>query len=89
MNNLDDINFVAGGVGLSRDRVRDDIYEFQSLVATTELDRRIVQLLMLHKEVNVRFRNRDLSVLDTPTKKDLLNDIYMVLGIKKLKDDQE
>jgi hypothetical protein len=85
---FDDLDIVAGGVGLSEDLVRSDITEPKDLTISSEVDRRIVRLLMLHKKLRIKFRNHDLSTLTSRTKRTLLNDMYDVLGITRLADDK-
>lgn len=87
-DNFDDLNFVAGGVELPDEYVRDDIFDVQDMVISDELDRRIVRLTMLHHDkLNIKFRNHDLNALNHDTKRQLLNNMYEVLGIKRLADD--
>ncbi len=81
----DDYTPVTGGVRLSKSRFRDDMDHLRDLVVDSALDRRLVQLLALHPQLRVRFRNPDLQCLDSRTKKALLVDINDVLGIRPLR----
>lgn len=45
------------------------------------LDRHLLRLLTLHKDVSVKFRSVDLTKMDDPTKRALLADIQDLLGI--------
>jgi len=81
----DDFVPVSGGVDLADDYVRDDVDALRDVKVHSDLDRHIVQLLSLHKNLRVRFRNQDLASLDDATKRDLLIDMNDLLGIKPLK----
>ena len=76
---------VTGGIHLPDSRFRDDMDHLRDLVVDSDLDRHIVQLLALHPELRVRFRNQDLTALDVPTKQALLADMNDVLGIRPLR----
>ena len=81
----DDFVPVTGGVDLADDYLRDDLDSLRDLKVQSDLDRHIVRLLALHKDVRVRFRNRDLTQLDDATKQALLQDMNDLLGIKRLR----
>jgi len=81
----DDYAPVTGGVNLPKSRFRDDMDHLRNLVVDSDLDRHIVQLLGLHPDLHVRFRNPDLASLDVPTKQALLADMNDVLGIRPLR----
>jgi hypothetical protein len=76
---------VTGGIGLADDFVRDDLDALRDVMAKSDLDRHILRLLALHKDLRVRFRNQDLSSLDDATKRALLKDMNDLLGIKPLR----
>ena len=82
-----DDNFVpvTGGVDLADDYLRDDLDSLRDVKVQSDLDRHIVRLLALHKDVRVRFRNQDLTHLDDATKQALLQDMNDLLGIKRLR----
>lgn len=81
----DDFVPVTGGADLADDYLRDDLDSLSDLKVQSDLDRHIVRLLALHKDLRVRFRNRDLTRLDDATKHDLLQDMNDLLGIKPLR----
>lgn len=81
----DDFIPVTGGVDLADDFIRTDMPQLHDLSVASDLDRHIVQLLSLHKKLRVQFRNQDLACLSDATKRDLLNDMNDLLGIKPLK----
>jgi hypothetical protein len=85
MRHADDFVPVTGGFDLPASRIRDDMDSLRNLAVDSDLDRRIVQLLALHPQLQVRFRNQDLRSLDDPTKKALLKDMNDVLGIRPLR----
>ncbi|HUG69947.1 MAG TPA: hypothetical protein VMM76_19505 [Pirellulaceae bacterium] len=76
---------VTGGVDLADDYLRDDVDSLRDLKVQSDLDRHIVRLLALHKNVRVKFRNQDLTRLSDADKQALLNDINDLLGIKPLR----
>jgi len=81
----DDFVPVTGGVDLADDYLRDDVDALRDLKVQSDLDRHIVRLLALHRQLRVRFRNRDLTRLDDATKQALLQDMNDLLGIKPLR----
>jgi len=81
----DDFVPVTGGDDLASKYVRDDVASLRDLKARSDIDRHIVRLLTLHKQIRIQFRNQDLSSLDDATKRDLLGDINDLLGIQQLK----
>jgi len=81
----DDFVPVAGGVDLAGAYVRDDLDSLRDVKVQSDLDRHIVRLLALHKQLRVRFRNQDLARLDDPTKQALLQDMNDLLEIKPLR----
>lgn len=81
----DDFVPVTGGADLADDYLRDDLDSLSDLKVQSDLDRHIVRLLALHKDLRVGFRNRDLTRLDDATKHDLLQDMNDLLGIKPLR----
>ena len=81
----DDFVPVTGGVDLADDYLRDDLDSLRDLKVQSDLDRHIVRLLALHKDVRVKFRNQDLTQLSDADKQDLLHDMNDLLGIKPLK----
>ena len=76
---------VVGGVDLSTKNTRKDISIPKDLIVSSALDRRMAQLLTLHPELQVKFRNNNLSSLDDETKKALLQDMQDILGITPLR----
>jgi hypothetical protein len=81
----DDFSPVTGGVDLAKSRFRDDMDPRCNVVATSDLDRHIIQLLALHPKLRVRFRNQDLAALDTPSKNALLTGMNNLLGVRPLR----
>ena len=81
----DDFVPVTGGVDLADDYLRDDLNSLRDLKVQSDLDRHIVRLLALHKQLRVRFRNQNLTRLDDATKQALLHDMNDLLGIKPLR----
>ncbi len=81
----DDFVPVTGGVDLADDYLRDDLNSLRDLKVQSDLDRHIVRLLALHKDVRVKFRNQDLTQLSDADKQALLHDMNDLLGIKPLK----
>jgi hypothetical protein len=81
----DDFVPVTGGVDLADDYLRDDLDSLRDLKVQSELDRHIVRLLALHKNVRVKFRNQDLTQLSDADKQALLHDMNDLLGIKPLR----
>ena len=81
----DDFVPVTGGIQLADDNIRDDVIALRDLKAESELDLHIVRLLALHPQLQVRFRNQDMTRLDDATKQALLQDINDLLGIKPLR----
>ena len=65
---MDNFDPVIGGVKLASSQIRKDSAAVGSLIVHDDLDRHIVRLLELHPSIRIRFRNRDLQSLDTPTK---------------------
>jgi hypothetical protein len=85
MRHTDDFVPVTGGFDLPASRIRDDLDSLRNATVVSDLDRRIVQLLALHPQLQIRFRNQDLQALDNPTKTALLKDMSDVLGIRPLR----
>ena len=81
----DDFVPVTGGVDLADDYLRDDVDALRDLKVQSDLDRHIVRLLALHKNVRVKFRNQDLTRLSDADKRALLQDMNDLLGIKPLR----
>lgn len=81
----DDFVPVTGGVDLADDYIRDDTDGLRDLKVHSDLDRHIVRLLALHKNLRVRFRNQDLAKLSDADKQALLDDMNDLLGIKPLR----
>jgi hypothetical protein len=81
----DDFAPVTGGVDLADDYLRDDVDALRDLKVQSDLDRHIVRLLALHRQLRVRFRCQDLTRLDDATKQALLQDMNDLLGIKPLR----
>ena len=81
----DDFVPVTGGVDLADDYLRDDVDALRDLKVQSDLDRHIVRLLALHKNVRVKFRNQDLTRLSDADKRALLQDMKDLLGIKPLR----
>ena len=81
-----DLDFtpVTGGADLADGYLRDDMDSLQDLKAHSDLDRHIVRLLALHKDLRLQFRNQDLASLGDSTKRALLQDMNDLLGIKPL-----
>jgi hypothetical protein len=76
---------VTGGVDLADDYLRADLDSLRDVKVQSDLDRHIVRLLALHKDLRIRFRNQDLTRLDDGTKQALLQDMNDLLGIKPLR----
>lgn len=84
MNVQEIFDGALGGGRLPVDRLRTDINEPKDLVVSTDLDRRLARLLILHPELQIKFRNNDLASLDKMTKEALLEDINGILKIAHL-----
>jgi hypothetical protein len=84
MEDKDIFDGIIGGKPLSERHFRTDIVEPENIEINSELDLRIVRLMMLHPNL-VSFRNNNLSGLDEPTKVTLLEDMYEVLGVTPLR----
>lgn len=84
--NTESIEFGSIGSGqlLPSDKRRADIAGLSTLKATSSIDKHIVRLLSLHPDLNVQFRNQDLSVLGDATKLAIIEDINEILGIQPL-----
>jgi hypothetical protein len=82
--NKNDLDFapVTGGVDLADKYLRDDLDTLRDLKTHSDLDRHLVQLLSLHKDLRLQFRSQDLASLDDATKQALLKDMNDLLGIK-------
>lgn len=85
----DDCVPVTGGVDLADDYLRDDLDSLRNVKVQSDLDRHILQLLALHKDVRVKFRNQDLARMSDADKCLLLQDINDLLGIKPLRTDKQ
>ena len=81
----DDFVPVTGGVDLADDDLRGDMEALDNLEVESELDLHIVRLLTLHPNLNVGFRNQDLTRVDDETKKAFIQDMNDLLGIKPLR----
>lgn len=86
MKNKDIFDRVIGGGELSEKYIREDVIEPNGSKPKSETDRKISRLMALHPEL-VRFRHNNLSGLDEPTKRALLEDMYDVLGVTPLRDE--
>ncbi len=86
MENKDIFDGVIGGRKLSKKYIREDVSELNVSAPTSELDRKISRLRLLHPEL-VKFRSNNLSELDEPTKKALLEDMYDILGVTPLRNE--
>ena len=75
---------VIGGGTLSLDEARSDLNIPQNLIAESELDREVARLLVLHPEIQIKFRNNNLPSLDDSDKRVLLETMRDVLGIAPL-----
>jgi len=83
-SNVDDYVPVTGGADLSK-YLRDDVSAASDLKVGSDLDLHIARILSLRPQLQVRFRNQDLTQLDDATKLKLLEDINDLLGIKPLR----
>jgi hypothetical protein len=81
----DDFVPVTGGIDLADDYIRDDADALCDLKVHSDLDRHIVRLLALHRDLRVRFRNQDLAKLSDADKQALLVDMNDLLGINPLR----
>ncbi len=81
----DDFVPVTGGGDLHSSYLDSGTCALQDLKVTTDLDRHLVRLLTLHPDMKVAFRCQDLASLDDSTKRDLLQDINDLLGIKSFR----
>jgi hypothetical protein len=86
IENTDTFDGVIGGRKLSKKYIREDVVEPNGSEPTSELDRKISRLMVLHPEL-VRFRHNNLNGLDELTKRALLEDMYDVLGVAPLRDE--
>ena len=75
---------VIGGGTLSPDEARSDLSIPPNLIAESELDRDVARLLVLHPEMQIKFRNNNLPSLDDSAKEVLLEAMRDVLGIAPL-----
>jgi len=75
---------VTGGVDLAGDYVRDDLDSLCDVQVQSDLDRLLLRLLALHKDVRVRFGGRDLVSMSAADKQSLLQDMNDLLGIEPL-----
>lgn len=75
----------VGAARPPRENLRDDLDDLRAVVVKTDLDLHIVRLLELHPKLKIRFRNQDLASIDEATKRTLLDDLNIVLGVRPLK----
>ena len=75
---------VIGGGILSPDEVCSDLNIPPNLIAESELDREVARLLVLHPEMQIKFRNNNLPSLDDSDKRVLLETMRDVLGVAPL-----
>ena len=77
----------AGGGPPSSDALRSTLVVPQDLVVKSDLDKQVARLLILHPDLQIKFRNNNLANLDDQTKRELLQDMREVLGIAQLNDE--
>ena len=75
---------VIGGGILSPDETRSDLTVPPNLVVESELDKEVARLLVLHPEIQIKFRNNNLPSLDDSAKRVLLEAMRDVLGVAPL-----
>jgi hypothetical protein len=80
----DDFTPVTGGAELAEEYVREDLDWLRRLKVESDLDRHLVRLLALHKQLRVRFRNLDWTRLDDAAKQTLLQEMNDILRIRPL-----
>ncbi len=82
----DDCDIVIGGNNIPSNRFRDDLDIAFDTQISDPIDKNILQLISLHKDKNlgIKFRSKDLKVLDLNTKQLLLTDILDALKIKQI-----
>lgn len=81
----DDFVPVTGGVPLPDDCVKSDLDSLNDLEGQSDLDMHLVRLLKLHPDIDVAFRNQDLTTLDDATKRAFVEDLNELLGIRSLR----
>ena len=79
---IDDFTPVSGGYRSQGATVRDDVTHLSDVHCSSQLDRHIVQLLLLHPQFRVRFAKQDLSQFSDQAKRELLIDMNDLLDIK-------
>lgn len=87
-NDYDDFDLLVAGAGLAPERVRRDIVQPDDLVPATDLDRRIVRLLMAHRDLKIEFRQKEMSEMDDATKRTFLRNIYTMLRMEPTVDER-
>lgn len=78
--------FIGGNQPL-KENIREGLFAPEGLTVSSGLDKRLAKLLTLHPELQIRFRNNNLTSLATETKEALLQDINDILGISPLRND--
>lgn len=78
---FDDFAPTTSGRG-SQAPVRSDATKLAGVQCASQLDRHIVRLLSLHPSLRVRFAKQDLSLFSDQAKRELLEDMNDLLGIK-------
>lgn len=84
MHNTELFSEVVGGGNLSPNETRSDLNIPSNLIAESELDREVARLLVLHPEMQIKFRNNNLPSLDDSAKQVLLEAMRDVLGVVPL-----
>jgi hypothetical protein len=73
---------VTGGVKPPA-RLLDPIGDADVIAPVSPLDKHLLRLLTLHKDVSVKFRAVDLTKMDDKAKRALLSDLQKQLGISR------
>lgn len=80
----DDFVPVIGGIDFADGYVRDDLDSLRNVKADSDLDRHLIRMLALHKQLRTKFHNQDVTSLSNTVKQALLQDMNNLLGIRHL-----
>lgn len=81
MYKADCFDEIIGGGTLSENDIRSDLSVPENLVVESELDKQVARLLILHPELQLKFRQNNVAKLDDETKRVLLAHMREFLGI--------
>ena len=74
----------AGGGALPPDMAHPKRGVKTDFIVSSELDKQLARLLLLHPDLQVKFRSNNIASLDEDTKRQLLEDMREILGIRPL-----